>query len=373
MPHYLRLNTTRVTDKKAPEVGFHMTLQSLGWSAFFEAHLPNTPLRPGRVVSEGTNLFLVHDGSREAFALPRGSLRNQPEFPPVVGDWVLVEPAGDDRFVIESIIPRRTAIVRKQAGTRARRQMLAANVDRVLLVTSMNQDFSVRRLERYLTLIWESGTTPIIVLTKADLVNDVVPFRRQAEKCALGFPVLCLSNVSGHGIQELRSLLIAGETVVLLGSSGVGKSTLINLLGGTEVRATRDVREQDGKGRHATTDRHLIRLPTGVLLIDTPGLREVQLWASNASVEQTFPEISALAMNCRFRDCRHREEPGCAVVDGVATGEIDADRLESFHRLHRELEHLDRQSDPLSVRQHKRKLKRIMRAYEKRRRHRPKP
>ncbi len=350
-----------------------MTLQSLGWSPFFEAHLPNTLLRPCRVVSEGTDLYVVHDGSREALALLRGCLRNQAEFPPVVGDWVLAEPADHDRYVVESIMPRRTAIVRKQAGIRAWSQMLAANIDRVLLVTSMNQDFSIRRLERYLTLIWESGATPIIVLTKADLVNDVDPFRREAEKCALGFPVLCLSNVSGNGIQELRSLLIVGETVVLLGSSGVGKSTLINVLGGAQLRETRDIRETDAKGRHVTTDRHLIRLPSGVLLIDTPGLREVQLWASNTSVEQTFPEISLRAMNCRFRNCQHRGEPGCAVLAGVATGQIDADRLESFHCLRRELEHLDRQSDPLSAMQHKRKLKRIMRAYEKRRRHRPKP
>jgi ribosome biogenesis GTPase / thiamine phosphate phosphatase len=350
-----------------------MTLQSLGWSAFFEAHLQNTPSRPCRVVSEGTDLFLVHDGVREVFASPRGRSRSQPCFPPVVGDWVQVESADDDRYVVESILPRRTAMVRKQAGSHASAQLLAANVDRVLLVTSMDQDFSVRRLERYLTLVWESGATPIIVLTKADLVTDLSPFRREAEKCALGFPVLCTSNVSGDGIGELRSSLVVGETVVLLGSSGVGKSTLVNMLAGVDMRQTRNVREKDGKGRHATTDRHLVRLPSGVLLIDTPGLREVQLWASDKAVAQTFPEISELAIHCRFRDCQHEGEPGCAVIAGIATGQIAVDRLDSLRRLRRELDHLDRQSDPLSAMQHKSKIKRIMRAQEQQQRRRTKP
>ena len=350
-----------------------MTLQSLGWSAFFEAHLQNTRLRPCRVISEGTDLFLVHDGAREVLAWPRGRLLNQPGFPPVVGDWVLVECADDDRYVVESILERRTVMVRKQAGSRASAQVLAANVDRVLLMTSMNQDFSVRRLERYLTLIWDSGATPIIVLTKVDLVTDVSPFRREAEKCALGFPVLCISSVSGDGIGELRLSLVAGETVVLLGSSGVGKSSLINLLGGAEVRKTKSVREEDGKGRHATTDRHLVRLSSGVLLIDTPGLREVQLWATDTAVAQTFPEVSELAIDCRFRDCQHQGEPGCAVIAGVGTGQIDADRLESFHRLRRELDRLHQQSDPLLAKQHKGKIKRIMRDQEQQYRRRMKP
>ena len=350
-----------------------MTLQSLGWSAFFEGHLQNTSARPCRVVSEGTDLFLVHDGVREVFASPRGRLRNQPGFPPVVGDWVLVESADDHRYVVESILERRTAIVCKQAGSHPSAQVLAANMDRVLLVTSMNQDFSVRRLERYLTLIWESGATPIIVLTKADLATDVGRFRREAEKCALGFQVVCISSVSGDGISELRSSLVVGETIALLGSSGVGKSTLVNVLGGAEVRETRSVRERDGKGRHATTDRHLVRLPSGVLVIDTPGLREVQLWASDTAVAQTFPEISELAIHCRFRDCQHQGEPGCAVVSGIGSGQIDADRLDSFRRLRRELEHLDRQSDPLSAMEHKSKIKRIMRAQEQQQRHRTKP
>jgi ribosome biogenesis GTPase len=350
-----------------------MTLQALGWSAFFEAHIEDTELRPCRVVSEGADLWLVHDGSGETFAMTRGRLRSHASFPPVVGDWVLVQPADQERYVIESILPRRTAMIRRQPGPATSAQMLAANVDRVLLVASMNQDFSVRRLERYLTLVWESGATPIIVLTKADLIDDVGPFQREAERCALGFPVVCVSCVSGAGIDDLRSLLLAGETIVLLGSSGVGKSTLVNVLGGAELRETRSIRATDGKGRHATTDRHLICLPSGVLLIDTPGLREVQLWASEAAVAETFPEIAVVAQNCRFRDCQHRDEPGCAVLSAVEAGKIDAARLNSQKRLRREVERLEREGNPLAASEHKRKLRSLFRAVEKRYREREKP
>lgn len=350
-----------------------MTLQSLGWNAFFEAHLEKSTLCPCRVVSGGTDLFLIHDGSHEMFAMIRGRVRNSPLFPPAVGDWVLAQRADDEQYVIESILPRRSAMVRKQTGPATSAQVLAANVDRVLLVTSMNQDFSVRRLERYLTLVWESGATPIIVLTKADLVGDAGPFRRDAERSALGFPVICASSFTGAGVDELRSWLAAGETMVLLGSSGVGKSTLVNALAGTSLRPTRSIRVKDGKGRHATTDRHLIRLPSGVLLIDTPGLREVQLWASDAAVEETFPEISAVATHCRFRDCQHTGEPGCAVMAAIQTGEIDADRLASLQRLRREVERLKREGDPLAASEHKRKLRSLFRAVEKQYRQREKP
>ncbi len=345
-----------------------MSLQQLGWCAFFHAVWANRSLRPARVISQGGDRFLVHDGSRDLHAAIRGRLRDQENFPPVVGDWVglaLADSSGRDSAdscVIEEILARRTAIVRKQAGRTVGAQVLAANVDRVVLVMAMDQDFSLRRLERYLTLVWDSGATPIIVLSKADLVDDLSPFAREVEERTMGFPVICVSNVSGQGHAELDSMLRPEETIVLLGSSGVGKSTLVNALGGPALRQTGAIRQSDGKGRHTTTDRHLVRLPSGVLVIDTPGLREVQLWAGEDSLEQTFAEIADVAAGCRFRDCNHRGEPGCAVAEAVDRGEIAADRLQSFHQLRAELKHLERQSDPRLASEHKGEIKKIHRA-----------
>lgn len=344
-----------------------MSLQQLGWSAYFQALWADRPLRPARVIAQGGDRFLVHDGSRELQAAVRGRLREQANFPPVVGDWVglmLPEPvrSGGGPCAIEDILERRTAIMRKQAGRTLGAQVLAANVDRVVIVMALDQDFSLHRLERCLTLVWESGATPIIVLSKADLVDDLLPFVREVEQRAMGFPVICVSNVTGRGREELVSVLRAGETIVLLGSSGVGKSTLINTLGGAALRKTGPIRKSDGKGRHITTDRHLLRLPSGVLVIDTPGLREVQLWGGEESLEQTFAEIAVVAAGCRFRDCRHNGEPDCAVAGAVDRGEITPDRLQSFHQLHAELKRVERQSDPRLAREYKSEIKKIHRA-----------
>jgi len=345
-----------------------MSLSSLGWSAFFEPHLPIPASHIARVIAQGSDLFLIHDGTRELLSTVRGRLRQHPQFPPAVGDWVVFTPTGDQQAVIDNILPRRTSLARKESGRSSSPQVLASNIDRVLLVTSMNQDFSARRLERYLALVWESGATPILVLTKSDLTRDPSPFLRQAEVCALGFPVVAVSNFSRHGIDELQAHLPPQETIVLLGSSGVGKSTLINTLAGTNLRETRTIRETDGKGRHTTTERHLLALPSGLLVIDTPGLREVQLWTSPESLARTFPEIAALSGNCRFRDCRHQGEPGCAVTDAVHSGEIDATRLASLHRLEREVDFLERQSNPLAAQEHKRRVRKLTRAYQKKKR-----
>jgi ribosome biogenesis GTPase / thiamine phosphate phosphatase len=344
-----------------------MSLQQLGWSAFFQAFWGERPLRPARVISQGGDRVLVHDGSGELQATVRGRLREQASFPPVVGDWVGLSPRDPgqpaaDSGVIEEILERRTVIARKRPGKTFGAQVLAANIDRVVLLMALDQDFSVHRLERYLTLVWESAATPIIVLSKADLAEDPSSFVCLAEERAMGFPVITLSNVSGRGREALGSLLRAEETIVLLGSSGAGKSTLINGLGGAALRRTAAVRLSDGKGRHTTTDRHLVRLPSGVLVIDTPGLREVQLWAEEDSLQQTFAEIAEAAAGCRFRDCRHVGEPGCAVAAALHRGEIIADRLRSFHQLRAEIERLERESDPRLVSEYKSEIKKIHRA-----------
>lgn len=344
-----------------------MSLQQLGWSAFFQALCADRPLRPARIISQGGDRFVAHDGSRESMAAIRGRLRKDANYPPAVGDWVLLSPLepgrlDDQSCVIEEILPRRTAICRRQSGKVFGAQVLAANIDRAVLVMALDQDFSLPRLERYLTLVWESGASPILVLSKADLVSDPSVFVSRVENRAMGFPVICLSNVSGQGREELAVLLRAGETIVLLGSSGVGKSTLVNALGGSALRRIGTVRNSDGKGRHTTTDRHLLRLPSGVLVLDTPGLREVQLWAGEDSLDQTFAEIAAAATGCRFRDCRHQGEPDCAVAKAVHCGQIAADRLESFHQLTAELEHLKRQGDPRLANEYKSEIKKIHRA-----------
>ena len=350
-----------------------MSLQQLGWNAFFQAFWAEVqrPLRPARVISPGGDRVLVHDGSRELRATIRGRLREQASFPPVVGDWVGLSPADPGRpaaesGVIEEILERRTVIARKRPGKTFGAQVLAANIDRVVLVMALDQDFSLHRLERYLTLVWESGATPIIVLSKTDLVGDPSSFVRQAEHRAMGFPVIPVSNVTGQGREALASILRAEETIVLLGSSGVGKSTLINALGRATLRRTRAIRQSDGKGRHTTTDRQLVRLPSGVLVIDTPGLREVQLWAHEDSLEETFAEIVEAAGGCRFRDCRHDGEPGCAVAAALDRGEIAPDRLQSFHQLRAELKHLERQSDPRLMSEYKSEVKKVHRAQKQR-------
>jgi ribosome biogenesis GTPase / thiamine phosphate phosphatase len=355
-----------------------MSLQELGWGEFSQTLWADRPLRPARAISQGGDRFIVHDGSRELAATVRGRLREQATFPPVVGDWVGLTPfdpsrSVDESCVIEEILERRTAIVRKQPGRTFGAQVLAANVDKVVLVMALDQDFSLGRLERYLTLVWESGATPVIVLSKADLVNDPSDSVRDAEQRALGFPVVCVSNVSGQGQDQLASTLRAGETVVLLGSSGVGKSTLVNALDGAAWRAIGSVRKSDGKGRHTTTDRHLLRLPSGVLVIDTPGLREVQLWADKSSLKQTFSEITEVGADCRFRDCRHNGEPGCAVAGAVEQGEVNPDRLRSFHQLRAELDRLQRQTDPRLAREYKSKVKKLHRAQKQQQRMSNKP
>ena len=320
------------------------TLEDLGWNDFFASQWTeedSNSSAPARVAEE----FRGHYRLLAAGGAWLGELAGRLRFDaasredlPAVGDWVAAQHrAGSDRATIHRVLARRSKFSRQAAGTRGDEQIVACNVDTVLLVTSLNREFSPRRIERYLTMIWESRARPAIVLNKADLCAERGGFVNEAEAVALGVPIHVTSAATGEGVDALDAYLSRGQTVALLGSSGVGKSTLINRLLGTEQQATKPVREEDDRGRHATTSRQMMVLPRGGVLIDTPGMRELQLWESPGGLAQTFADVEALAAQCRFDDCSHAREPGCAVRAAVEDGRVEGARLESYHKLQREL------------------------------------
>ncbi len=326
-----------------------MKLTELGWTDFFaEAFAPHAKsgFEPARVtvVNRGACVVYLPDG--EVPAEVSGRLRHEsagPEDFPAVGDWVAVRrTTSDSRVMVHHVLPRRTKFSRTGAGRSGEEQILAANIDTVFLLSSLNHGFNPRRIERFLTLAWDSGAQPVIVLTKSDLCPDYALLLREAETAAAGAPVLAISCITGKGLKALRPHLRAGQTAVLLGASGVGKSTLINQLTGEDWQAVLPVRESDAKGRHTTTRRELFILPSGGLLIDTPGLRELQLWDGAEGLEETFADIETIAVGCRFTNCRHASEPDCAVRTAVASGQLNPARLASFQKLQREVTQFSR-------------------------------
>jgi ribosome biogenesis GTPase / thiamine phosphate phosphatase len=320
-------------------------LRSLGWDAGRDeefAALDAAGAVPGRVarVDRGICTVFAADGSHRAAVPPRFET-------PAVGDWAAVRPAvpGGDDAVMVQLLERRTGFTRQAAGEETIGQTVAANVDVVLLVNALDQRFSLRRLERYLTLGWQSGARPAILLTKTDLCDDTPRYVLEAESISFGADVIALSAATGEGMDALDPLLADNRTVALLGLSGAGKSTLINRLVGEERLRTQDVR-QDGRGRHTTTHRELVPLPGGGVLIDTPGMRSVSLWDGDGEgLEQTFADVQELAGSCRFNDCKHEGEPGCAVEAAIRGGTLPAERLESYNKLLRELRFQERKQD----------------------------
>jgi ribosome biogenesis GTPase len=328
------------------------TLQALGWDdereASFDEAFRVAGLVPARVASAHREHCVVWGEFGELIAEVAGRLRHEARGPadfPATGDWVAVEarPA-DGRATVHAVLPRRTRFSRKAAGAAAEEQLLACNLDVVLLVTDLDRDFSLRRLERYLVLARQSGAEPVIVLSKADLCPDVAGHVVAAESVAGGARVVATSAVSGAGLDEVRAVLGPGVTAAAIGSSGVGKSALVNALLGGEAQATQAIREWDGKGRHTTSHRELFLLPCGGLLADNPGLREVALWAEDAAVDETFDEVAAAAALCRFRDCTHGNEPGCAVRLALDEGRLDAARVSSYLALRSEAARLARRA-----------------------------
>jgi ribosome biogenesis GTPase len=321
------------------------TLAALGWTDELEvAFTPHRErgFRAGRVVAEHRGGYYVRSELGDRLAHARGRLRDDEIWGgmPAVGDWVVVCDAPGDRDAIEALLPRRTKVSRKTPWLKAEEHILVANVDTVVLVNGLDADFNPRRLERYLTAAWDSGADPVIVLTKLDVLDDPDKLV-EAEAVAVGVPVHAVSNITGEGLDELRALLRPAKTFVLLGSSGTGKSTLANRLAGRTVMDTGDLRN-DGRGRHTTRHRQLLMMPGGAILIDTPGLRELQVWEGD--LDSAFADIAELAAQCRFNDCAHSSEPDCAVTEALATGELDADRWQNYLKLQRELRAVEARS-----------------------------
>ena len=310
-------------------------LHKLGWDEGWEASFADhraAGLVPARVAIQhrGAYDLIAEAGETRASATTR--LFKSDDLP-AVGDWVGLDPATN---LVEAVLERRTLISRKEVLHAAREQVLAANIDVAFLVQALPLDFNVRRLERYLAMAWESGAQPVVLLTKTDLVDDITPYLDDVETITLGScPALAVSAKTGAGLDQLRPWLEPNRTAVLLGSSGVGKSTIVNALAGAELLATKEVREDDHRGRHTTSHRELIVLEAGGVILDTPGIRELQLW--DADLEQTFADVDEIAANCRFSDCNHDQEPGCAIRAALDDGSLAAERWQSYVKLQREL------------------------------------
>jgi len=328
------------------------TLENLGWTPALAHHFEpfaRQGLAAGRVAVVHKDLCGVYTPMGELWAEVSGRMRHEAASRaqlPVTGDWVALRPRpAEGRATIHAVLPRRSAFSRKAAGAPTDEQVVAANADSVFLVCGLDRDFNLRRIERALVLAAESGAEPVVVLNKSDLCDD--PGARMADVRDIA-PVAAIhvvSSITGEGLPGLSPYVAAGRTMALVGSSGVGKSTLVNRLLGSEAQATAEVRPHDGRGRHTTTRRELIPLAGGGWIIDTPGLRELQLWADEDALPAAFADVDAVAAECRFRDCRHESEPGCAVRDALAGGRLSADRYASFLKLRKELHHLALKQD----------------------------
>ncbi len=309
-----------------------LSLASIGWQPFFQQQLSLDEwesARPGRIVEQyRTELEVLTEAGREVLPV----ISSTPAV--TVGDWVLLQP--DQR--IDRVLERLSCFRRFAAGSKVAEQLIAANVDTAFIVCSLNDDFNLNRIERYLSVVHEAGAEPVVVLSKADLCSNPDELRQQVQRLD---NLLCVELVNGQDIQSVAALMPwcqSGKTIVMLGSSGVGKSTLSNTLLGVETQETQSIREDDGKGRHTTTGRSLLAMPNGGMILDTPGMRELQLADCESGVETTFADITALTLSCRFNDCQHESEPGCAVQSALASGELDERRLRNYQKLLREQE-----------------------------------
>ena len=349
-----------------------MDLKIYGWNQSFETEfqkLGKEDCAYGRVFEEHKHLYKIQTAEGELLAEISGKFRYQAEEDgnyPAVGDWVAIEARAAEgkaraRATIQAILPRRTHFSRKVAGTVTREQVVATNFDTVFIMSSLNQDFNLRRIERYLILAWESGANPVVVLSKADLCPDNESKLAEVKSVTAGVPTHVISSFRRQGLSELERYFGTGKTVAILGSSGVGKSTLVNTLAGQDILKVRDIREDDAKGRHTTTHRQLVLLPGGGLVIDTPGMRELQLWDGESGILETFDDVERYAGACRFHDCGHLAEPGCAVREAIQHGKLAEERLESYFKLKKELLYLESKQNGLLRLEQKKRSKEINR------------
>ena len=346
-----------------------MSILRWGWNEYCKAvwqSAERDSVVPARVVAQGRGVWRVAGDFGDCLAEAAGKLRLAREEGadwPAVGDWVAVDLRNQGAATtIHEVLPRQSQFVRKMAGKKIAEQVIAANVDLALLVSALDRDFNLRRVERYLAQCWESGAKPAIVLNKADACEETQEKLQEMERVARGAPVCVISAKTGRGFDELEKQLARGKTIVLLGSSGVGKSTILNRLMGHVVQEVQEVREADSRGRHTTTARQIFVLPGGALLLDTPGLRELQLWDAGEGISQTFSDMETLAAQCRFADCGHEVEPGCAVQAAIAAGTVDRERFENWRKLQREMEFIQRKIDPQARQNEKQRIKQLMRS-----------
>jgi ribosome biogenesis GTPase len=342
-------------------------LTELGWSLFFQQQLTTNELAflPARVFRQDTNQYHLLSARGKMVGVLPGKFRQDALSKadlPTVGDWVLVSPIDNDetdRVQIEKLLERKSKFSRKEAGEIHDEQVVASNIDTVFIVSALDKDFNLHRIERYLLLSWTSGARPVLVLNKSDVCKNIEKKVRDLEVIAMGSPIHVMSARDHRGIGPLRGYLTPGSTCAFLGSSGVGKSTIINELLGYKKFGTGEVRSDDSRGRHTTTFREMVEATGGGMIIDTPGMREIQLWANNVSLAHSFQDIESLAASCKFFDCKHDTEPNCSITNAVSKGDLEPERLARYFRLTQELEKLARQQNTASRARKKQQYKRF--------------